>query len=332
MVRVLWGLTVIVLMTAEAAFGSGGKYATWEQDIRSAAELLSQGRLREAHALLHGMLVDLDRADPDGARAIVTLNNLGNTAQALGRYDEAEGYYGRAIRSCEKNAECRKESLPRQLGNLASLYLATRRYGNAERIQRQTLAALESMGGLDRAERARQEEIAAAIAWARKRPAEAAHWNRRALESWTSLLGPSDPRITSVLNNLGVVSLKEGDIVAAEDYFLRSVSIWGATCGPTHAGLVEPLLNLGRLHLLRRAPDRAGPLLSRALALAESTYGAGHRLVGSLLVERSELLRQLGRVAEAREDTRRGHALLDRRERELGRSLTVDVRQLVVDR
>ncbi len=79
-----------------------------------------------------------------------------------------------------------------------------------------------------------------------------------------------------VLNNLGLLKAAGGDDDAAGKYFAEAIAYRRARFGNNHPDLPTNLLNLARVHLRRKAPREAIPLLEEAVAGRRRIFGEAH--------------------------------------------------------
>ena len=82
------------------------------------------------------------------------------------------------------------------------------------------------------------------------------------------LLGENHVDVAATYLNLAFANQSAGRLDAAATAYARAIAIWEAAVGKDHVDLARPLTGLGELELQRKAPERAIPLLERALAIA----------------------------------------------------------------
>jgi Tfp pilus assembly protein PilF len=88
--------------------------------------------------------------------------------------------------------------------------------------------------------------------------------------------GPEHPKVATLLNNLGYVHLKAGDVQSAHDLFHRALAIARTTLGESHPTIAAILHNLGMSHLRAGQKLLATEALERALAIDVAAYGENH--------------------------------------------------------
>jgi tetratricopeptide (TPR) repeat protein len=102
----------------------------------------------------------------------------------------------------------------------------------------------------------------------------------RALAIWEKTSGADHPDVAWPLVNLAELARERGDVAGSEAMCTRALRVVEATSGPEHPDAIHPLACLGST-LAMHQPDRATPLLERALRLADAmndsaTIGAVH--------------------------------------------------------
>jgi CHAT domain-containing protein/Tfp pilus assembly protein PilF len=95
----------------------------------------------------------------------------------------------------------------------------------------------------------------------------------RALTIDVKALGPDDPKIASILNNLGEAYREQGKYADAEHVYLRAMAIDARAYGQDSGELVPVLNNLGLLYGAEGRNSEAEALHLRALAIAPKAYG-----------------------------------------------------------
>jgi len=123
---------------------------------------------------------------------------------------------------------------------------------------------------------------------------------RRALAIQEKVLGAEHPDTAGTLNNLALLLVDQGDLVAAQPLYERALAIAEKACGPEHPTTATSLNNLA--NLLEAKGDLAGarPLLERALAISERVHGPDHPTTATSLNNLALLLKIEGDLASAR--------------------------------
>jgi tetratricopeptide (TPR) repeat protein len=197
-------------------------------------------------------------------------NGLGIVCKDLGRFDDAQSHYRRALATAQ--ARPGRDDLRAALWhNLAGLAHAQGRYREAEPAARRAVELRECLRGPDHPEVARDLTVLAAILAGQGRLDQAEALYRRALDIFQRRLTPEHYEVAVVLNSLGGLAQDRHDPVEAEKLQRRALSIKIRVLGPDHAEVATVLNNLAvSLHRQGRA-DEAGRVHRRALSVFEKT-------------------------------------------------------------
>jgi hypothetical protein len=147
--------------------------------------------------------------------AAATSNNLGNVANNAGRPQEAERWYLRAIELKEKHST--PSNLAISLSNLASLYLSQNRLDKAETYARRALAIKETLDLSS--EPWKTYSLLAQIAEKRGRMDEVRAWRRKEQESFAAFAGADVTAQTKAFESLiqGIVAATNGNEDAKQE-------------------------------------------------------------------------------------------------------------------
>lgn len=89
--------------------------------------------------------------------------------------------------------------------------------------------------------------------------------------------GPSDTRYAQIIYQLGDIARMEGDAGQAESYYWEALPLIARSHGPEHLHMADPLTELSTIYQKKNQPKIALPLLKRALAIREKTWGTSNR-------------------------------------------------------
>lgn len=117
--------------------------------------------------------------------------------------------------------------------------------------------------------------------------------------------GPSDERYALVIFQLGEVSRREGQESQAEAYYWEALPLFAQSMGPEHLRMADPLAALASLYHHKGQPEMAVPLLKRALAICEKSWGLSDPQLLPTLHAYHALLLAAGHQEEAMEITGR---------------------------
>lgn len=220
------------------------------------------------------------------------------------RYDDAEKRYKEALQIRDEISGPGHIETILMRSNLAELYSASGRYGEAEpllrdceRICRQNGAplsrcasALSNLGALDEKS---------------GRTAEAEAHYREAIAIFDRLESGNDPVLAASLNNLGKLLVFEKKFREAKLVFDRALQIWQNTRGAAHPDYASTLQNLGTMLLAQKDYPAASEVLRHALEIDEKALGPNHV---KLIVD----LSNLAALAVQRKQFEEADALLQR--------------------
>jgi tetratricopeptide (TPR) repeat protein len=158
---------------------------------------------------------------------------------------------------------------------------------------------LEAALGPDHAEVVALRRVEVRLLVNTSRFEEAVAGSRRVVDSYTRSRGADDPETAMALVVQAMALIELGRFDEAQGVLRDSVARLERSRGPDHAQLVYPFMHLTTL--LKRSGRTAEALLAneRVLALQGKHLGSEHVLVGRVLADRGDLLRQLGRFEES---------------------------------
>lgn len=249
----------------------------------------------------------LSAANPAANEQASSFLTLGGIYQNLGRQQEAETAYLRALATDPSSTEA--------MNDLASLYFETHQYARAEKL---LLTCLRSPGS--RLATARLRGNLAVLYQAERRYAEAGENYAAARELYELSNAASTPEMGYVLHNLGSLRLQAGDGEGALEYAERAVDIWRESLGPENPVYAEGLPQLAIIYARCGRRADADAAWMRSVAVLEKALGPGHPTTVRVLEAYAAFLRQSGQKAEARKIRRRisgsvaGPGIVDYRE------------------
>ena len=262
----------------ELTFGVGHP-ATAAVRANLANTLALRGEGADAAALLEQSLTVMRVAvGPRHREAARLLNRLGEVYETLGRFDEAEEHYLRALAAWPDPSTSRGLVLA-DLGRLSGVRGDA---GAAQQSLSEAVRLLESAGdafAVDLAE-ALQSYGSALRALGRLDDSESIL--TRALSIRERRLGGSHPDVALSLVGLGGVLHLQGELARAEPLYRRALEIQERTLGLDHAEVGETLYNLA--HLQRAIGDSDGAIESfqRSARILSIAYGPDDPFVGEI--------------------------------------------------
>jgi serine/threonine-protein kinase len=271
------------------------------------AETLSQlagtfkavGNLSKARELGERAVAVEERSG--GANLHKWLANLAAVEMDLGDFDRARSLLERALAiglRREGRADAQVDVI---LLDLAAVFRAQEEYSRALPLFEQALAIDERAFG--------RQSIAVAyglaemgeLSFAMGDHARAIDLSRRSIETVERLKGPDHPGLASPLAYQGRVLLAEGRAREALPLFDRALRIYErAFPDEGHAEIATILVDRARATRALEGPAAAEPLFRRALAIQRRVLVDRHRDLVLTLTELGRVVRELGRVDEAR--------------------------------
>jgi CHAT domain-containing protein/tetratricopeptide (TPR) repeat protein len=249
---------------------------------------------------------------PDNRTVGRDLNNLALRYWNLGRYDEAEPLYKRALAIDEKALGPDHRDVGRDLNNPAELYRTRRRYAEAEPLMKRALAIAEKALGADHPNVSIRLNNLALVYRAQGRYSNAEPLYKRALAIAEKTLGPDHAEVGTYLNNLAALYQDQGRYGEAEALYKRALLITEKALGPDHREVGIRLNNLALLYALQGRFADAQPLYKQALAIAEKALGPDHSDVSAGLDNLAQLYQAQGRFGDAEQLYQRALAIAEK--------------------
>jgi len=110
---------------------------------------------------------------------------------------------------------------------------------------------------------------------------------------------PTDEKYGKVIFQLADIARLEGNENQAESYYWKALPLIAQSLGPEHLRMADALTELATLYEHKDQPKVALPLLKRALAIQEKTWGDSTRLLLPILKHYHVLLMRSDRHEEA---------------------------------
>ncbi len=237
-------------------------------------------------------------SEPDRLLIPETLRELGLVTFNLGRQDEAESFWRRALQARESALGPAHPSVAGDAYSLGSLYIRQGRFAEAEPLLERSVTLYESAGVPD-LDLARSLHALGVAQHALARYEGARVTLERALAIREQILGPDHLEVGETASNLAQVHQDRGRYEEALALSERALGILETNLGPDHPELSTPLLNHGGL--LRDRGDLAGAdsLLTRALRIDEQALGPEDSQTARGLNALGALRELQGRYSEA---------------------------------
>jgi tetratricopeptide (TPR) repeat protein len=264
-------------------------------------EFMNRGRFREAESPL---VQALKLAGQDNPTAVY---NLASLYHRQGRFQEAERLHRHALELIERHNGPLHPDVAQSLNDLGAIYRSLGKHSQAIAVLERAVRILDTqpsselnattLNNLGAAyhevgQFVRSEEIV-----------------RRALATAESgQNGGSD--VPYLLSTLGHGYLARKHYLEAEAVYRRAISLLAATHGVQHPDYAFAMSNLAALYQRQRRFREAVPLLESAIEIFEGSVGRDAPCLGVPLDRYTEVLRGVGRKAEAREVARRAKSIV----------------------
>ena len=241
-------------------------------------------------------MVALGPDDPEVARSY---NSLAILNWNRGNYTEAERLYKQALDLWKKAYGSDHSDVAKGLNNLALLYHQQDLYADAEPLYEEAAAIYEKVLGPEHPRLTLALNNLALCHYEAGQLDEADPLFRRALKIREKVLGPDHPDVAQTLNNLANLERSRGNYTEAEALYTRALEIRVAALGQEHPDVGWTLRDMGIRALKMGNPEEARPFFEQAVAIHEKAFGTHHPNLVEIFPEYSEVLRELGRDAEA---------------------------------
>ncbi len=195
---------------------------------------------------------------------------------ALGRYDEADPLYRKALAITRERLGEYHPDTARHLNNLAAILNAQGQYDQAEPLYRQVLVIKRERLGENHLDTARSVNNLAANLGDQDRYDQAEPLLREALSIRRERLGENHPDTAISLNNLAYNLTAQGQYDQAEPLYRDALAIRREHLGENHPDTATILNNLALNLNAKGRYDQAEPLYCGALAIRRQRLGEYH--------------------------------------------------------
>jgi tetratricopeptide (TPR) repeat protein len=236
------------------------------------------------------------------------LEELGRLYEVMGRYDQTESLYRRAV-DLHAGAQADPEGQARCLHALAYLYdLLHRRHESLEMLRQAQEICVGQLGP-------RHPETAhglVAQAWVGFRVGKSLASEalaRQALAILEPVYGPRHAKYAHLLYRTGRILLPFAKLEEAERLLIRARDIQSAALGEMHPAFAATLDGLALVKLAQNRPKEAETLARRALQITQAAVGEQRLEVAGCLSTLGNALKQGWKLAEAEECQRQANAI-----------------------
>jgi tetratricopeptide (TPR) repeat protein len=244
-----------------------------------------------ADAMARNAIAAVERAlGPDSRELAVLLNERGILGKHLGRFDESERHYRRALAIYGRAREVASASVAAILHNLGGLAHERGEHHTAYGYALRGLHIREALAEPDPLALAQDRAAFAAILVDLHRYDEAETLLAAALATYESWYGPWHYEVAVTLHNLGCLRYRRGQAGAAADTPRRAYQVKRAVLGASHPDLAITLYAQARCARVLGDSHRAAAMLRSACDLLsgvvppdQPTLAACHRQLAAAL-------------------------------------------------
>jgi len=215
-------------------------------------------------------------ADVRMANQSKTLSELGDLYREEGRFDEGETLLLKSRTLLEQSGAdvARSPAYSDILDNIAYLYAATGRYGEAIKVYDQTLTINHAIFGEDHPNTAAVSNNMGQAYQAISRYSEAEAIFKKSLAIYEHMFGPESPKVAHALDEIANLYLSVGRFAEATGLWERSAAIREKAYGPDSAELVTSLTGLAISYQKTGRGADAVRVYKRALQIVDTRFGA----------------------------------------------------------
>ncbi len=217
-----------------------------------------------------------------------------------------EGDFARGAAAAEKALALarglfgpRHPSTLTSMNNLAALYRAQGRYGEAEPLYRETLQLSREVLGPRHPNTLGSMNNLAALYDSQGRYRDAEPLYLEALKLSRAVLGPRHPNTLSSMNNLAFLYSGQGRYGEAEPLYRETLQLRRNVLGPRHPHTLQSMNNLAKLYGDQGRYGEAEPLYRETLQLSREALGTRHPSTLTSMNNLAYLYRAQGRYGEA---------------------------------
>lgn len=236
---------------------------------KKAELLLAQGNINDAESLLKS----LSTGDP--FLEAVLLSTGGKLNLTKGRFDLAKENLETALSLFTTLQQENSPEATQCLASLASYFVATGKYNQAEEFE---IAALQ----LNRKVKGESsEEVAASynnlgLIYLASDPDKAIEYYEKALNTYKEIHNTNHPKMAIANTNLGIAYNQLKLFGDAINYFETAQKIWEKIYPNGHPNQSIVLRNLGRAYALQKNPKAAIDYYKQAIAIYQKSYEGKH--------------------------------------------------------
>jgi CHAT domain-containing protein/TPR repeat protein len=232
--------------------------------------LLTQGQLEKAELLL-GQVKTTDEF-----LQALTLSNIGYLNLNKGRYDLALENLQKAFSTFRVSEKASPLQLIQSFSRLASVYVATGKYTQAEEFESMALQLSEKTFGNNSEEVAASFNNLGLIYSASANTEKSLDFYSKALNTYERLYNQDHPKIAISNTNLGITNVQLELYGDAINNFKEALATWGKIYPSGHPNVAFVLQNLGYAYAKLQDQVAAIEYYQQAASLYQKAYGTKH--------------------------------------------------------
>ncbi|KAL7904346.1 hypothetical protein GGI35DRAFT_472426 [Trichoderma velutinum] len=229
------------------------------------------------------------------------LDGIGQLYAELGRYNEGEAMYQRALQGREKAWGPEHTSTLNTVNNLGLLYRDLGKLSEAEDMLQRALQGKEKAWGPEHTSTLDTVNNLGLLYRDLGKLSEAEDMLQRALQGYEKAWGPEHTSTLNTVNNLGTLYRDLGKFSEAEDMLQRALQGYEKAWGLEHTLTLYTVYNLGLLYSNQDRYREAEAMYQQALQGYERIWGPEHTLTLHTLNSLSAIYRAQGKYGD-RED------------------------------
>ena len=266
-------------------------------------ELFKMDDARSAYR--YALQTRISRLGPDHVDVATSWVNLGVLEERNANPKDARIDFETGLAVAEKSLGAENYGLTGILDRLGRLLSEQKLYSDAEPVFQRSLSIREKVLGVRHTDVAPALENLAMVYFFDTKYVEAEPLFQRALQIWQSTQNPLSPLVAQALDNLGSLYSAQKRYNDAEPFFIKALAI-------RETKDVESLSDLALLYQAVKDLKRADDYYQRAILIGEKGLGGDHPEVLDTMNEYAAMLREAGRLADAKKVEARAKELKDK--------------------
>lgn len=233
---------------------------------------------------------------PNQGHIAAYLNNIGYLMRIIGRYEDAENYYCKALAIIEKWDGTETPYLYSTLDNLGSMYKDTGRFKEAEPLLIRSITIKRKAYGPVHPEVARSLNELGNLCMNQGQLSAAKKNYKEAIATWEAVgpIGDLEREITYPMLNLGEILRSQGNYLDAEAYISRALDLLLQILPPNHHRNAAFFASLGKLYFGKGEYQKSLSCYHKTFEIYNRVYGEKHPLTMQGMADVAMNLKTLG--------------------------------------